>query len=229
MHRCKTNSRANRRASRILAVAALAAVPLLICEAAARADVIQTNTGKCARIVGFSETAGAPLIQDDCPGNEFALHPTYDGYYVIIAKHSSLCLQVEAASDRNGARIVQWGCHYGENQKFTLGLAGSRGFRRLMVQHSGKCLTVDGGDIANGTSIVQWTCHSGFNQKFRLLQTPALEPAQGEVPADPPIPTSAGPGSARVRGGWPAMARRIIAWPLAQLSVWPRGQQATVW
>lgn len=214
----------------VLAVATM----LLVGEAVARADIIQTSTGKCVQIAGFSQTAGAPLIQSSCPGNELTLLPTYDGYYAIIANHSGLCLQVEGASQSNGARIVQWGCHYGDHQKLTLGLPDSRGFRRIMVKHSGDCLTVDGGNIADGTLIVQWICHGGFNQKFRILAEPVLESTRGAAPrpTSPGPPGSSGPSAssgADARGGWPAVLRAILAWPFArpfvqafaQIDAWP--------
>ena len=49
----------------------------------------------------------------------FNLQPTGDGSFNIVANHSGKCLDVVNISTQNGAKIQQYGCWGGENQKWT--------------------------------------------------------------------------------------------------------------
>lgn len=40
------------------------------------------------------------------------------GYYRLVARHSGKCLDVADASTVNGARLIQWPCGTGANQRF---------------------------------------------------------------------------------------------------------------
>jgi hypothetical protein len=78
-------------------------------------------------------------------------------------------MDVNGASLDNGARIIQWTCNGGNNQKWKVSTQGA-GFR-LQALHSGKCLDVAGVSKATGAAYQQWSCKtpdSNNNQTFKL-------------------------------------------------------------
>lgn len=88
--------------------------------------------------------------------------------YQLIAKHSGKCLDVSGVSTANGANIIQYDCHGGPNQQWTLTDKGG-GYYLAVAKHSGKCLDVAGVGTGNGTNIIQYDCHSGPNQQWMLI------------------------------------------------------------
>lgn len=86
--------------------------------------------------------------------------------YLVRAKHSGKCLDVGGWGKHNGAPIVQWNCHGGDNQRFRIYDAGN-GYWYLQAKHSGKCVDVSGVSTAYGAPIHQWDCHGGGNQKIK--------------------------------------------------------------
>jgi hypothetical protein len=85
----------------------------------------------------------------------------------IIAKHSSRAMDVSGASTANGAPLIQWDFHGGQNQMFRPDPMGG-GFFRLVSLNTGKVADVSGASMASGAAIVQWDWHGGDNQLFRL-------------------------------------------------------------
>ncbi|WP_432933166.1 ThuA domain-containing protein [Microbispora sp. CA-135349] len=75
---------------------------------------------------------------------------------------SGRCLDVNGASQTNGAQVLIWDCNGQNNQKWTSTSAGE-----LRV-YGNKCLDVNGGGTANGTSVIIWDCNGQNNQKWRL-------------------------------------------------------------
>jgi hypothetical protein len=86
--------------------------------------------------------------------------------YVLKNQNSGKCLDVAGWSGSNGAPLLQWDCHRGNNQRFRV-LDGGNGFWKLQNVHSGKCVDVSGVSTANGAIIHQWDCHNGDNQKIK--------------------------------------------------------------
>ena len=89
------------------------------------------------------------------------------GFDALVASHSQKCLDVNGGSLDDGASIIQWQCHGGDNQQWRLEVAGD-GYSRIVSRHSGKCLDVNGGSLDDGASIIQWQCHGGDDQQWRL-------------------------------------------------------------
>ncbi|MBK8972122.1 MAG: RICIN domain-containing protein [Hahellaceae bacterium] len=83
--------------------------------------------------------------------------------YIIKARHSGKCLDVAGGSKSNGAEIIQWSCHKGDNQRFRVYDAGG-GYWQIQAKHSGMCLDVWGASTASGAQVRQGNCHSGNNQ-----------------------------------------------------------------
>jgi Ricin-type beta-trefoil lectin domain len=90
-------------------------------------------------------------------------------YYQIVARHSHKCVDVEGASTRDGAPVIQYHCIVRHvNQEFDFDL-NRDGYYQIRARHSGKCLDVDSASTADGARIIQYRCHGGTNQQFSVL------------------------------------------------------------
>ncbi|WP_169945445.1 lectin [Microbispora sp. H11081] len=75
---------------------------------------------------------------------------------------SGRCLDVNGASQTNGAQVLIWDCNGQNNQQWTSTSAGE-----LRV-YGNKCLDVNGGGTADGSSVIIWDCNGQNNQKWRF-------------------------------------------------------------
>ncbi|WP_220499353.1 glycoside hydrolase family 27 protein [Microbispora sp. H10949] len=75
---------------------------------------------------------------------------------------SGRCLDVNGASQSNGATVLIWDCNGQNNQKWATTSAGE-----LRVYGS-KCLDVNNAGTADGTAVIIWDCNGQNNQKWRL-------------------------------------------------------------
>jgi glucose/arabinose dehydrogenase/PKD repeat protein len=75
---------------------------------------------------------------------------------------SNRCLDVNGASQANGAQAQIWDCNGQPNQQWT-----TTSTSELRV-YGGKCLDVNGAGTADGTSVIIWDCNGQNNQKWRL-------------------------------------------------------------
>ncbi|GLW22555.1 lectin [Microbispora triticiradicis] len=75
---------------------------------------------------------------------------------------SGRCLDVNGASQANGATVLIWDCNGQSNQQWTATSASE-----LRV-YGNKCLDVNGGGTADGTSVIIWDCNGQNNQKWRI-------------------------------------------------------------
>ncbi|MFB4284688.1 lectin [Nonomuraea sp. MTCD27] len=75
---------------------------------------------------------------------------------------SGRCLDVNGASQANGALAQIWDCNGQPNQQWTSTSAGE-----LRV-YGGKCLDVNAAGTADGTAVIIWDCNGQNNQKWRL-------------------------------------------------------------
>jgi glucose/arabinose dehydrogenase/PKD repeat protein len=75
---------------------------------------------------------------------------------------SNRCLDVNGASQANGAQAQIWDCNGQPNQQWASTSAGE-----LRV-YGTKCLDVNGAGTADGTSVIIWDCNGQNNQKWRL-------------------------------------------------------------
>jgi alpha-L-fucosidase len=85
----------------------------------------------------------------------------------VISRYTGQALDVAGGSVDDGAAILQWPVHGGNNQAWTLEPAGD-GYMRLVVRHSGKAMDVEAGSIADGARVLRWAPHNGANQQWRL-------------------------------------------------------------
>jgi len=89
------------------------------------------------------------------------------GWYRIHTRYNGECLDIEGNSGNDGALIINWPCHYGNNQRVKFESAGA-GWYRLKFKHSGKYLTVPGNSSQNGWKLRQYPATGGDEQLFRL-------------------------------------------------------------
>ncbi|WP_405087891.1 glycoside hydrolase family 27 protein [Microbispora sp. NBC_01389] len=75
---------------------------------------------------------------------------------------SGRCLDVNGASQSNGAQVLIWDCNGQNNQKWA-----STSASELRV-YGNKCLDVNNAGTADGSSVIIWDCNGQNNQKWRL-------------------------------------------------------------
>ncbi|MEV4517053.1 ricin-type beta-trefoil lectin domain protein [Dactylosporangium sp. NPDC049525] len=73
---------------------------------------------------------------------------------------SNRCLDVNGASQADGAVVQIWDCNGGANQQWTLTSSNQ------LTVYGNKCLDVPG--TASGSRVRIWTCNGGANQQWRL-------------------------------------------------------------
>ena len=96
-----------------------------------------------------------------------ALTDPRNGPHRLVARHSGKCLGVSAASKDNHARLIQWDCTGGDEQKYSFEPVGD-GFYKIHPRHSGKCLGVSASGQNNGAEVIQWDCVDVQDQHFKL-------------------------------------------------------------
>lgn len=138
--------------------------------------ITSKHSGKCLDASGWSRENGARIIQWDWHGGanqrwQLLERGSFNSELVAVFRNlnSEKCLDVSGWSRDNGAEIIQWDYHGGDNQRWRLVPVGDDpGYYYLRSIHSDKCLDVYGWSRENGTAIVQWDCHGGDNQKWQL-------------------------------------------------------------
>ena len=82
----------------------------------------------------------------------------------IASRHSGQCVDVYQGSTSDGAPVLQWPCHRGNNQIWNYHYSGAPDSWRVVNLRSNKCLSVAGGSTADGASIIQETCRTGHDR-----------------------------------------------------------------
>jgi endoglucanase len=85
----------------------------------------------------------------------------------IVNRLSGRCVDVVSGSTADGAEIIQYDCHGGANQQWTLREAGG-GYVQIVSAASGKCLDINGASTADGARAILWSCGTGANQQWTL-------------------------------------------------------------
>ena len=110
----------------------------------------------------FDPDATGPELAEETAALVVPADPT-----TLVRKDSNKCLDVDASSTANGARIQQWSCNGTNAQRFTIEDRGNGNYR-LRNAGSNKCLDVEASGTSNGTRIQQWSCTTGGSQRFRI-------------------------------------------------------------
>ncbi len=89
----------------------------------------------------------------------------FESFLAIVNQHSGKCLDVVDASSADQAKVQQFHCHLGSNQRWTFNQNGE-----IINQQSGKCLDVVDASSADQAKVQQFHCHGGANQLWRVMQ-----------------------------------------------------------
>ena len=89
-------------------------------------------------------------------------------YYTLVNRRSGKVLDVYQADLRDGAQVVQWGDHGGDNQQWHVTDVGG-GYRTLFNRDSGRVLSIWATDTADGANAVQWVENNGGDQQWQLV------------------------------------------------------------
>jgi hypothetical protein len=119
-------------------------------------------------------TDGADLGDTQLTGGTTAPPPPGipTGWTQILSKNSGKCMDVEFVSQAPSARLHQWSCWGGDNQKFLF--TPVAGGYKITVKHSGQVLDIAGGPGAtqDGAWLTQYPYWAGTNEIFQVNQTP---------------------------------------------------------
>ncbi|MET9373345.1 ricin-type beta-trefoil lectin domain protein [Streptomyces sp. NPDC002992] len=86
-----------------------------------------------------------------------------DVYKPLRNQATGNCLDVDAASSRNGTAVLGWDCHGGRNQGWWYDSARQTVHTELTQD---RCLDVPGAKYQAGTALIIWNCSGAANQKF---------------------------------------------------------------
>jgi|SRR4051794_14125344 hypothetical protein len=136
-------------------------------------------SGLVADVVGAQTNDGQPVIlfkKNGNPNQLFFQAVETDDTFSLVAVHSSKCLDVAGFSQLDGADVIQFACHRGTNQRWTVQHIG--GGIILKSVNSGKCLDARNGKFprppGSGAPLQQWACilrasdPNAVNQIFTL-------------------------------------------------------------
>jgi hypothetical protein len=87
--------------------------------------------------------------------------------YQIVNSSSGKALDVNGASQKSGAPIIQYIPHGGYNQKWLLESFGYN-YYRISSMNSNMCLDVEGASTENNAGLVQNYCQNGASQQWML-------------------------------------------------------------
>jgi hypothetical protein len=91
-----------------------------------------------------------------------------DGVYTIkTAGNPSKVLDVSGASAEDGAKVVLFTSHNGDNQRLNLIFNPETGYYNIITAY-GKALDITGASSDAGTAIIQWAPHGGANQMWTV-------------------------------------------------------------
>ncbi|MGW5605689.1 RICIN domain-containing protein [Streptomyces sp. NPDC003753] len=124
--------------------------------------LIARHSGRCADVTGQSLWQGAQIEQYDCNGGtnqRFWFKSVGSGYYRLMARHSSLCVQ------ENPSNVTQENCNASATgQQWSVTTTGS--YVTIKSRATGACLDVSGASTADSAAIITYTCNGGTNQQW---------------------------------------------------------------
>ncbi|MFJ9902243.1 RICIN domain-containing protein [Streptomyces sp. NPDC101152] len=123
--------------------------------------LVARHSGKCADVPNQSLWQGVAVSQYTCNGGtnqKWWLKDLGTGYYELMGRGSSLCLQENASS------VTQENCTGDTAQQWSVVTSGS--YVNLKARASGKCLDVCGASTADSAAIITYTCNGNTNQQW---------------------------------------------------------------
>jgi hypothetical protein len=123
--------------------------------------LVGRSSAKCADVPSQSLWQGVAISQYTCNGGtnqKWWFKDLGTGYYELMGRGSSLCLQ------ENSASVTQENCTGATAQQWSLTASGS--YVLVKARASGKCLDVSGASTANSAAVITYTCNGGTNQQW---------------------------------------------------------------
>ncbi|MDN3021730.1 RICIN domain-containing protein [Streptomyces sp. S.PB5] len=123
--------------------------------------LIARNSSKCADVPDQSLWQGIAISQYTCNsgGNQkWWFKDLGTGYYQLVGRGSSLCLQ------ENAATVTQENCGSATTQQWSLTASGS--YWLIKARATGECLDVNGASTANSAAVITYTCNGATNQQW---------------------------------------------------------------
>ena len=96
--------------------------------------------------------------------------PDTSAWYFIQSRSSGLVLDIEGASTRTGAELVQQNRTGATSQQFLFVDSGG-GYYRIQARHSNMVLDVWARNAANGATIAQYTDQNSTNQQWQVQES----------------------------------------------------------
>lgn len=87
-------------------------------------------------------------------------------YSTILSANSGKCVDAEAGGWTTGARIIQYACHNGDNQQWTL--TAVAGAYQIAGKRLGECITPNNGTAQENAPMVQHPCGAYANQLWNV-------------------------------------------------------------
>lgn len=123
---------------------------------------------QCGIWPGNANEADASLalnnVKNTIAGFRKANNNTKPGF-ILKARHSGKCMEVAGWSKNQGANVIQWSCHGGNNQRWKK-LDGGAGYWLLQNVNSGLCMSIDQAVTGTGGNVVQRPCDGRENQRI---------------------------------------------------------------
>ncbi|MFE2514435.1 RICIN domain-containing protein [Streptomyces mirabilis] len=123
--------------------------------------LVGRSSAKCADVTSQSLWQGVAISQYTCnsgTNQKWWFKDLGTGYYELMGRGSSLCLQ------ENSASVTQENCTGATAQQWSLTTSGS--YVLVKARASGECLDVSGASTANSAAIITYTCNGGTNQQW---------------------------------------------------------------
>jgi hypothetical protein len=131
------------------------------------------SSSKCLNVLFPGYLIGSPTLQFDCASSvvvQRELTADGNGYFLVIAGPTLLCLEAQGYSTPNVAQA--WCGSWQTQWRFVpSGYTGTSALSRwlaasFMIQnvYSGKCLEISGNSQDNGALVVQSACTRALNQ-----------------------------------------------------------------
>jgi hypothetical protein len=124
------------------------------------------------------------------------------GLGTVQSLSSGKCLDLEAGSKADGPVVIQYECHGGPNQQWSIEETSGGGYR--IVSHlSGKCVGIDRTFSGNSAPLLQSPCGSGATEQL----WPLISESGGYV-----VKSIASGRCLDVPGASPVNGARVVAW-----------------
>ncbi|TDC81186.1 hypothetical protein E1193_15530 [Micromonospora sp. KC606] len=125
-------------------------------------------SGLCVGTDGDGEMAEAELAPcTGGPEQQWVVNQVAPDVYTLTNAAHGQCLDVEAGSGDDGAKLLQFPCHGQANQQWRL-IGGSGGPMLMVALHSGKCAQPKDGDLNAGAELRQVPCTSAAPQQWTV-------------------------------------------------------------